>query len=186
MIVDSAMTRRSAIIALCISAAWGCSSGVYGHSRIYSPLSDEEDALEGAVAYDPVMAARDPEGWKSKSVTLFGVVTARNTGQKGKTDITLSVRSLEPRNLCETRSEDSCRVTVGDRAHATMHADLQLSTDDDIGKHSVGPGSLLRVIGRLNDEVHPGDGSAVLSASYYRHWPRGFYVTSAAREHMRR
>jgi hypothetical protein len=38
-----------------------CSSaGPYGYSRAYSALDEEEDAVENATEYDPVMAQRDP------------------------------------------------------------------------------------------------------------------------------
>jgi hypothetical protein len=42
------------------------------------------------------------------------------------------------------------------------------------------------VIGKLSDEVDPDDGTPVLRATYYRHWPRNFFVTTADRDHMQR
>jgi hypothetical protein len=44
----------------------------------------------------------------------------------------------------------------------------------------------VRVIGKLNDEVDANDGAPVLVAGYYRHWPRGSFVTTADRDHMKR
>jgi hypothetical protein len=44
----------------------------------------------------------------------------------------------------------------------------------------------VRVIGKLNDDVDKNDGAPVLAASYYRHWPRNYFVTTADRDHMQR
>jgi hypothetical protein len=164
----------------------GCHSpGPYGHSRIYAPLSDETNALSGAKEYDPVMAEREPDKWKGKPVTVFGVVKSRKPGPSGTADLTLSVRTLEGRNLCESQDEDTCRVTVSEREHAVVHADVTLSGEDDIGKLSVGIGSLLRVVGKISDNVDPADGTPVIRGTYYRHWPRNYFVTTAERDQMR-
>jgi hypothetical protein len=48
------------------------------------------------------------------------------------------------------------------------------------------PGALVRVIGKLNDDVDKNDGAPVLVANYYRHWPRNYFVTTASRDHMLR
>src|ERR1700753_2088046 len=154
-----------------------CSSaGPYGHSQVYSPLDEESKAAAGAVDFDPVMAKRSPEKWKGKTVSLFGVVVARTPGTSGNAEVKLSVRTLETRNLCESPDEDTCRVTVSDREYAVVHALLHLATEDDIGEHSMGMQSLVRIIGPLSDDVAPSDGEPILVAKYYRHWPRGFYV----------
>lgn len=162
------------------------SPGMYGHSRVYAPLGDEEAATKGAKEYDPVMAQRAPDEWKGKTISLFGVVKARHPGPGGNADLTLSVRTLEPRNLCDTADEDSCRVTVSDREHAVVHALAKLAGEDDIGQKSVGAGSLVRVVGTLTDGVDPDDGAQIVNVKYLRHWPRDFYVTTADRAHMRR
>src|SRR6187551_1388423 len=137
----------------------GChSAGPYGFARTYQPLSAEQNALEGAREFDPVMAERDKEDWKKSTV---------------------SMRTLSDRNLCDEFDEDTCRVTVSEHEHATIHAIVKLTSDDEVGEHSVGKGSLVRVVGKLTDEVDPDDGASVLRVSYYRHWPRHFYVTTA-------
>jgi hypothetical protein len=176
--------RKLFFLALLASACH--SAGQYGFARTYEPLGSEEDAQKGVKDYDPVMAQRAPDDWKGKSVSVFGVVKVRNPGPGGTSDITLSVRTLEPRNLCDTADEDSCRVTVSDREHAVVHALVKLEDEDDIGKNSVGPGSLLRIIGPIRDTVDSSDGTSVIRATYHRHWPRNFYVTTADRAHMRR
>jgi hypothetical protein len=177
---------RPVILALALSLSACSSAGQYGHSPVYSPLDAEESALKGATEYDPIMAARSPDQWKGKTISLFGVVLERSPGTGGNAEAKLSVRILEPRNLCESGDDnDSCRVTVSDHEYAVVHALLHLSTEDDIGEHSVGLRSLVRVVGKLTDDVDPSDGQPVLKATYYRHWPRGFYVTTADRGLMR-
>lgn len=159
----------------------GChSAGPYGYSRTYQPLSAESSAAEGAREYDPVMAERDKDAWKKATISLYGVVKSRTQAKDGSAYVLLSMRTLSDRNLCDDFDEDTCRVTVSEHEHATLHAKLKLSSEDELGQYSVGKGSLLRVIGKLTDEVDPDDGSSVLQVSYYRHWPRNFFVTTAS------
>ena len=139
-----------------------------------------------AKEYDPVMAQRSPDQWRGKPVSFFGVVTNRGSGPGGATYLAMSVRTLEPRNLCEAEDEDSCRVTVSDREHAVVHVLLNPTGDDEMGEHSVGMSSLLRIVGTTGDEVDPNDGTPIFRATFYRHWPRGFYVTSKAAAVLRR
>ena len=168
-------------------ALFGCgSAGQYGHSRAYQPLSAEDSAAEGSREYDPVMAERDKADWKKGTVSLFGVVKSRTAAKDGGAYVSLSMRTLSDRNLCDDFDEDTCRVTVSEHEHAVLHATLKLASEDDIGQNSVGKGSLLRVVGKLTDEVDPDDGTPVLRASYYRHWPRNFFVTTADAAHMTR
>lgn len=178
------MGRWAIVLSVILSACH--SAGPYGHARSYVPLSVEEDATADATEYDPVMARRAPDQWKERKISLFGVVVARSRGRDGTTRVRLSMRRLEPRNLCESTSEDSCRVTVSDREYARLVARLRLRSGDDIGEHSLGPGSLVRVVGQLTDEFDAADGTPVVLAEYYRHWPRGFYVTTASRRFMKR
>jgi hypothetical protein len=165
----------------------GCgSAGPYGHSRVYSPLDEEDQAARGAERYDAVMAHRLPQEWQEKKLELFGVVLGRAEGQAGQADLTLSVRRLAARNLCDAGEEDSCRVTVGDQELARVHALVALREGDAIGQKTLKPQSLVRVIGKLQDHVNKEDGADVLVASYYRHWPAAEYVTEQARSYMRR
>ncbi len=164
-----------------------CSSaGPYGYSRAYSANDDEEAAVENASEYDPVMAQREPDTWKKQKIMLFGIVTSRKEGPGGAAYLTLSMRTLAERNLCDDFDEETCRVTVGDHEHVVVHALAKLKGDDQLGKFSVGAGSLVRVVGKLSDNVDPDDGMPVLEAQFYRHWPRGYFVTSADASHMRR
>ncbi len=180
--------RIAPLAALAVTAALAAchSAGLYGHAPKYAPLPDEASAVTGARAYDPVMFQRDPDGWRAKPTELFGVVTARGTGPAGGAYLTLSVRALEPRNLCDNQNDDdSCRVTVSDKDFGVVHALVSLHGDDDLGEHSVGGGSLLRIVGKIGEDVDPQDGAPILRATYYRHWPRYFYVTRASARQMR-
>jgi hypothetical protein len=161
-------------------------AGPYGYSPQYVPTSDEESATKDAREYDPVMYQREPENWRKSSTVLFGVVTARQPGPGGAAYLTLSVRRLEPRNLCSNgNDEDTCRVTVSDRDFGVVHVLSALRPDDDLGERSVAAGSLVRIAGQFGEDVDPNDGSPVLRGTYYRHWPRHFFVTKASAATMR-
>lgn len=176
---------RRCLPAILLVALTGCASaGPYGYSRTYVPLSAEEDAIEGARDYDPVMAERDKAEWRKHKTSLFGVVLKRADGPSGMAYLTLSMRNLEVRNLCEALDEETCRVTVSEHEFAIVHALLKLAPADDLGEKSVNRGSLLRIVGKLTDDVDPEDGSVVLKGEYYRHWPRNFFVTTASRPDM--
>jgi hypothetical protein len=173
--------------AAALALALGCgSAGPYGYSRVYSPLSSEEAAADGSERYDPIMAQRFPLEWRAKTVDLFGIVLARAEGRDGLTDLTLSMRRLAARNLCEAAEEQTCRVTVGDQELVRVHALVKLEQSDAIGQDSLKPQSLVRIIGKLDDRVNKDDGAAIFVASYYRHWPAAEYVTEQARSYMRR
>jgi hypothetical protein len=116
---------------------------------------------------------------------LFGVVTARAPGGGGATNLALSVRRLEPRNLCSNgNDEDTCRVTVSDRDFGVVHALVALKGEDDVGERSVAVGSLIRIVGQLGQDVDTG-GEPTIRASFYRHWPRHYYVTKSNADTMR-
>jgi hypothetical protein len=164
--------------------AFGChSGGPYGHSIEYAPLDEEETAVEGALEYDPVMAAREPRKWSAEKVMLFGIVERRKKSQGADVELSLSLRTLSSRNLCDEGGEDTCRVTVSDHEYGKIVAHVRLSPDDDIGMQRVAINSLLRVVGKLKFD---GQTPTSIEASYYRHFPRNEYVTTAARSYMQR
>jgi hypothetical protein len=171
-------------LSACLTACHG--AGPYGYSAQYAPVSGEEEATHGAREYDPIMYGREPDEWRRSKVVLFGVVTGRAPGPGGASNLTLSVRRLAPRNLCSNKNdEDTCRVTVTDKDFGVVHALVALSPDDDTGEHSVAAGSLVRVVGKFGEDVDPTDAAPIMRASFYRHWPRHFFVTNAAADLMR-
>ena len=161
-------------------------AGPYGHSPKYAELDDETAAAAGAREYDPVMVQRQPDDWRKGKTTLFGVVLSRTAGPSGQALLKLGVRRLELRNLCDNMNDDdSCRVTVSDKDFGVVWALVSLHGEDNVGPNAVGMRSLVRVIGTIGQDVSPTDGNPVLRASWYRHWPAMFYVTSASSRDMR-
>jgi hypothetical protein len=162
------------------------SAGPYGHSKVYAPLSAEQSAVGGNKEYDPLLAERALDKLKGRSVWLFGVVTNRVSGPGGSANVALSLRTLQARNLCESEDEETCRVTVSEREMGRVHALVALAAEDDMGQESVGLGSLVRIVGNVTQDLDPNDGTPIVRASFYRHWPRGFYVTTKASSFMKR
>jgi hypothetical protein len=165
----------------------GCSSaGPWGAARDYAPLDSEAAAAEEAKTFDPVMLGRFFKDWVGKPVSVFGVVTDYNVDAQGKADLLLSVRVLQDRNLCDSASEDTCKVTVSENEFATINTRVNLLPDELNGPVRLQRGSLVRVIGPVAKAPHATTGNYVINASYHRHWPSQHFVTTAAREFMRR
>jgi hypothetical protein len=179
-------TWRLPLLALSAFAVSCHGAGPYGHSLRYAELEDETPAVAGARDYDPVMVERQPNEWRRGNVMLFGVVDGRAAGPGGHALLRLSVRRLEPRNLCQLQSdEDSCRVTVSDKDFGVVWALVPLHGDDDVGPRSVTQRSLVRVVGRIGQDVSPTDGAPVIHAAWYRHWPAFYYVTRSSARDLR-
>ena len=174
----------AATFALLVAGCHG--AGPYGHSPKYVELDDETTATAGARDYDPVMVERQPDEWRAGRTTLFGVVQSRSAGPSGQALLKLGVKRIELRNLCQNADDDdSCRVTVSDKDFGVVWALVSLHGEDDVGPHSVGMRSLVRVVGKIGQDVSPADGAPVVRATWYRHWPAGFYVTRASAGDMR-
>lgn len=169
--LGAALGATFALILSCRSA------GPYGYSRVYTPTSDEAQAVTGKPELDPRAVARSPDP-RLRAFWTFGVVTNRSPGPGGAAYVALSLRALAPQNQCASRDEDTCRVTVSDRETGRAHALLTLTAEDDLGERSVALGSLLRVVGSIAEDVDPTDGGAIVRATFYRHWPRGFYTAA--------
>ncbi len=183
----NSMRMRNYVAAFCLAAAaFGCrGGGAYGHAVSYVPLSEEDDSLEGSREYDPVMARRFPEDWSKAEVSLFGVVLRREPAEGGAEGLVVSVRRLEPRNLCDSSNDDdTCRVTVGDREFGQLVIRVKLRSEDQVGEKAIGQGSLLRAVGKL-DAAPSDEAMPTIRAKYYRHWPKFFYVTKASASLMR-
>ena len=93
--------RHLGLLLLTLVGSCGCAPSPYGYAKVYEAHEAEEAAMEGAVDYDPVMANRRPAEWQGKKISLFGVVVKRD-GKQEAADLKLTVRQLQPRNLCET------------------------------------------------------------------------------------
>ena len=98
----------------------------------------------------------------------------------------LTVRRLEPSNLCESeKDEDTCRVTVSDKDFGIVYALVTLRGDDDVGPKAVGARSLLRIVGTIGQDPSPTDGAPVIRAAFMRHWPVYTYALKSAASDLR-
>jgi hypothetical protein len=174
----------------------GCGAGQYGFSQEYRPLDEEEpfhaDGTE--LVYEEVNG--DPAAFEGKLIAWFGVVEKVTLNDDGRYQIQLSQRKHQPRHLCDSDADDSCRVTVHFASAGGFTAFVQLRPEDTTpGLDKVQPGSLLRVFGkvrcRLNDDEqkvcdYDDRGGIILDAAYYRQWPARYFVTNRAAASMRR
>lgn len=176
------------ILLAMVWASLGCAgAGQYGHARTYVPASDESSWAERATepVYDDVR--RMPDQHQGELMSFFGVVTAVSRARVGApTRLAMQVRTHQERHLCEDESESSCRVTVNARDGGPFTAIVTLRTSDMEGENQVQVNSLVRVFGTLVQGEYDDQGGPVLQAQYYRHWPRGEYVTTANAGALRR
>lgn len=181
-------TRCLAAAALSLALAHCGGAGRYGYSRAYSPLDAEETWIARAqtdAVYDDVR--RMPEEYRGRTLSFFGVVTAVTPGRGAEpTRVALQIRAHQERHLCDDETDRSCRVTVSARDGGPFTAVVALRPDDVDGENRVQVFSLLRVFGQLVPGEYDAQGGPVLRADFYRHWPRGEYVTTAASAAMRR
>jgi hypothetical protein len=167
--------------------AGGCASaGRYGYARTYEALEDEGPWATRAEepVYDDVRRA--PEPYRGRVISFFGVVRSVGVGEGGAARLGLQVRTHQERHLCEEDSESTCRVTVSARDGGPFTALVALRPEDLAGENRLQTNSLVRVFGTVRQGEYDPDGGPVLQVQYYRHWPRGQYVTTASAELMRR
>lgn len=166
-----------------ISAVFaGCGGGgQYGYAPEYAPLSSEDSHMEAVteVSYEDIR--RDPADYASVTVGWFGVVTAVLEGGA----VEMTYRTLAARNLCRDERDSSCRVTVSERAGGPFTARLQMRPEDLDGENRLWIGSLVKAYGSPQGDFDE-NGGPIIQADYYRHWPRGTYVTTGSRGNMRR
>ena len=167
--------------------AEGCASaGRYGYARTYVALDDE--ATWASRAEEPVYddIRRAPEPYRGRVVSFFGVVRSVGRGEGGASRLALQVRTHQERHLCEEDSESSCRVTVSARDGGPFTAVVTLRPEDLDGENRLQTNSLVRVFGTVTPGEYDPEGGPVVQVQYYRHWPRGQYVTTASADSMRR
>jgi hypothetical protein len=175
---------KPTLAALAVFAA-GCGGISYGHAPAYVPLDEERRVVESARPYDADVV-HHPEEWAKRRVTLFGIVESRSAGTGGQALLRLTVRALEPENLCKRKGDDdSCRVTVGDRDLGVVWVLAPLREEDDVGPRAIGQRSLLRVLGSIGQDVSQADGAPIVHATWYRQWPVSEYVTPATTSTVR-
>lgn len=174
-----------AILALSMGPLAGCGgAGPYGYAREYEPLSEEDEYLETEqhAVYEDVRG--DPAGYRASQLGWFGVVTdIDSSGERAR--VHLNHRIHQARHLCADEYDSSCRVTVSERQGGPFTAILDIRPDDLSGQDRLWVGSLVKVYGSPTGEFDE-DGGPVIDAEWYRHWPRGKYVTTGAAASMRR
>ena len=125
------MNARLSIAFLVVSFASlvlsaGCGGGLYGYSRTYEPLDDEEEYFQTSQIPPYADVRRDPASFQGATLNWFGVVKdVRRQGNR--TTIALSHRAHWSRHLCADREEETCRVTVQERSEGdfTVIVDLR-------------------------------------------------------------
>lgn len=188
--------KRTLCTMICCAALSACGAGQYGFSRDYTPLDDEERFHESGteLVYEEVNG--DPAAFDGKLIAWFGVAEKVTLIDDGRYEIQLSHHKHQPRHLCDSDADDSCRVTVHFASAGGFTALVRLKPEDTTpGLDKVQPGSLLRVFGkvrcRLNDDEqkvcdYDDRGGVILDADFYRQWPARYYVTTRAAASMRR
>lgn len=165
---------------------FGCGgAGRYGYARAYVPLSDEEGYTRRAreAIYDEVR--RLPHRYENQLISWFGVVQNVDPAQDGSARVSLQIRTHQERHLCEEPEENTCRVTVSDQNGGPFTALLRIAPEDREGENRLQAGSLVRVYGTVVQGEHDAQGGPLLRVQYYRHWPRGQFVTTALRDQWR-
>ena len=163
-----------------------CASDPHGYAPQYVPSPDEEPFYEEAATPSYEEVRRDPAAYEGQRIAWFGVVTgASPAGSSGDARLALTHRFHQQRHLCADQSDSSCRVTVSARAGGPFTALVRLHPEDATGPNRLYAGSLVKIYARVTSEYDE-RGGPVFRAEYYRHWPRGTYVTTDSAPNMRR
>jgi hypothetical protein len=178
------MRPTSLLITAMLAACGG--GGQYGYDREYVTTSEEDDLLEEVTEANYEDVKRDPSDYRSALVSWFGVVTNVDLdASTGRALVSMTHRTHQARHLCGDERASSCRVTVSERAGGPFSAELDMRPEDREGQDRLWVGSLVRAYGSPNGEFDD-EGGPILTARWYRHWPRGKYVTTGAARSMRR
>lgn len=184
---------RTGVVGLLCAGALASSLGAcggagrYGYAQTYVYLPDEEPVARGAnqnALYDEVR--RMPDRFAGQTISWFGIVEEATLADTGTVRAEMQVRNHQARHLCEDESDSSCRVTINEANGGRFTATFRARPEDLTGENRVQAGSLVRVYGTLVQGETDEEGGPVLRGTYYRHWPRGQYLTTAARGQMRR
>jgi hypothetical protein len=178
--------RKLSVCTLSIVLASACASDPYGYAPQYVPVSDEEPFMEGATEPSYEEVRRDPSSYQAGRIGWYGVVDSIDgPAASGRARVALSHHFHQERHLCADQFDSSCRVTVSQRAGGPFTAWVDLRPEDRDGRNRVYAGSLLKVYGQVTTE-YDDRGGPVFRVEYYRHWPRGTYVTTGRSANMRR
>jgi hypothetical protein len=181
--VAAKWTKALIALALVLTA---CGGNPYGYAPQYAPLSEEEPYFEQGRAYGYEDVRRDPLSHQQELLGWFGVVSdVQKVGSGDQVRVAMDLRFHQERHLCTDQFDDSCRVTISDKAGGPFTALLTLRPEDREGRDRVYAGSLLKVYGHVMTD-YDDRGGPIVKADYYRHWPRATYVSSSHSVNMRR
>jgi hypothetical protein len=159
--------------------------GRYNFDIKYHPLKAEKSFYAKCEDINYEEIKKDPLKYRGANLAWFGVVRNLETGKDGSMTLTLEYRSYRERHLCDdSLVKSSCRVTVSDKTQGTFTTTIKPHSEDKEGKHRINYKSLLRIYGTPTGEYND-DGGPILTCDFYRHWPPGTYVTTAASKLMR-
>lgn len=176
---------RNAWLCTWVMLAVGCVSNPYGFAPQYVPNSDEEPLMERAVEPSYEEVRRDPANYQQALVAWFGVVEQVHPAKGAEVRVTLNQHFHQDRHLCTDQFASSCRVTISEREGGPFSVLLTLQPEDREGRNRLYAGSLLKVYAHPKTDYDE-RGGPILRAEYYRHWPRGTYVTTRRSVNMRR
>jgi hypothetical protein len=183
------MTRTTAAAALlpaigilCLSCSGG---GQYGYDVKYRPLKAEKSYYEESEKINYEEIRGDPLKYRGANLGWFGTVKDFKENDDGTLTVLLQYRTHQERHLCEDRLvKKTCRVTVSQKSQGTFTTTFKPRSEDASGKNRLTFKSLLIIYGTPTGE-YDDEGGPLLTCDFYRHWPPGTYVTTAASMFMR-
>lgn len=181
--VGRTLLRSSLALGLLLASCHG--AGPYGYARTYEPLLSEQPHFDRAEERSYEEVKRAPYEFRTREIAWYGVVLELSELADGKAELTLAYRTHQQRHLCRDDFSDSCRVTVSEGSPGRFVARVSLRTSEREGKERVWAGSLLKIYGTPTGDYDE-HGDPVIEGKFHRHWPRGYYVTTAQRAAMRR
>jgi len=163
-----------------------CGSNPYGYAPTYQTLSEEGQFIEKGIDPSYEEVRRDPSSHQQELIAWFGVVDDIKVDAKsGEARAALTLHFHQDRHLCSDQFDSSCRVTISDKAGGPFSALLTLKGEDREGRDRLYTGSLVKVYGHVTTD-YDDRGGPILKVDYYRHWPRGTFVTTMRANNMRR
>jgi hypothetical protein len=176
---------RFSIVPLIAACLFGCGGNPYGYAPEYAPLSDEDPYYDKGVEMSYEEVRRDPLGNQAQTIAWFGTVTDVQPGASGQSKVAMDLRFHQERHLCTDQFDDSCRVTISQKTGGPFSALITLRPEDRDGRDRLYAGSLVKIYGQVTTD-YDDRGGPIIKAAYYRHWPRGQYVTTGRAVNMRR
>lgn len=173
------------VVAAALIFCAACGGGRYNYDLRYHPLKREKPYYKEFEDLNYEVVRSDPLKYRGARLGWFGVVRDLKENRDGTLTLLLEYRTYRERHLCEDNLvKSTCRVTVSEKSQGTFSVTLQARHEERKGKDRINYKSLLRVYGTPAGDYND-EGGPVVKCDYYRHWPPGTYVTTAAAVFMR-